>query len=632
MKKITLLTVLLAFTMLVNAQMNDIFSNGEKYGTPGKTVILKNTNNTKSTSIMTEDFSSGALPTGWQNIDNGTTGFVWTFNNPGGRTINTTTNANGFAIFDSDNNGGGAEDADLITGAIDCSGNTAVFLSFEHYFYAGYGATAEVSVSGDNGATWTSLEVWSATSTNNAELAEYDITAIAAGNSQVLIKWNWTGDYSWYWAIDDISVYEPDAHDLAVTTSTPNLVFSGNSAIPSLTVKNNGASDEATYSVKMTITGTTAYDNFIDITTPLVSGNDTTIDFPAWTPANGTYTIKAIVYNVTGDAVTTNDTLISTCEVRDIAFGDVVNSFPCVAAATPGIETDGTNIYTTKWNAGDFYRYTMDGTFVDSFTVAGVSDVRDMAYDGTYFYGAAANTSLFQMDFTQGAENLVSTITAPTDCRAIAYDDAAVGFWANNWATDLTLFNMSGTTQNSISNVPSIYGAAYDKWSNAANPSVWLFQGTGGGDSLAVVEYNIQTKLATGRKIIVEGMPGVTVSQSGAGGLASFADTVNAYLLLNVQQDPNFVIQIFLKDLATVNTTNNTLKSNIILYPNPTTGLLNITNAENAIVNIYNMVGEVVATATNVSSMDISNLENGTYIVKVISNNSATTKKITLVK
>ena len=73
-------------------------------------------------------------------------------------------------------------------------------------------------------------------------------------------------------------------------------------------------------------------------------------------------------------------------------------------------------------------------------------------------------------------------------------------------------------------------------------------------------------------------------------------------------------------------------KSSVNVYPNPTTGLLNVANAENAVVNIYNMVGEVVATATNVSTMDISNLENGTYIVKVVSDEINSTKKITLVK
>ncbi|MCD4745290.1 MAG: hypothetical protein K8R58_03230, partial [Bacteroidales bacterium] len=58
-----------------------------------------------------------------------------------------------------------------------------------------------------------------------------------------------------------------------------------------------------------------------------------------------------------------------------------------VAGGEAGIETDGSNIYTAKWNGGDFYRYQMDGTYLGSFTIAGASNIRDLAYDGTYFYG-----------------------------------------------------------------------------------------------------------------------------------------------------------------------------------------------------------------------------------------------------
>ena len=70
-----------------------------------------------------EDFSEGSLPGCWQNIDNLSNGQEWQFNNPGGRTINTSTNANGFAILDSDNYGSGnSQDADLISPIFDFSG------------------------------------------------------------------------------------------------------------------------------------------------------------------------------------------------------------------------------------------------------------------------------------------------------------------------------------------------------------------------------------------------------------------------------------------------------------------------------------------------------------------------------
>ncbi|MCD4745967.1 MAG: hypothetical protein K8R58_06680, partial [Bacteroidales bacterium] len=155
----------------------------------------------------TQDFSTGVLPACWQNIDN-LAGGVWQFNDPCTRTINTTTSANGFAIFDSDCYGsdGQAEDADLISPVFDCTSETIVILQFEHYFQSGYGGAAEVFYSIDNGTNWTSLGAWSASSTSNAQAEYYDISTQAAGQSQVLFRWNWQGDWSWFWAVDDVLV------------------------------------------------------------------------------------------------------------------------------------------------------------------------------------------------------------------------------------------------------------------------------------------------------------------------------------------------------------------------------------------------------------------------------------------
>ncbi len=160
------------------------------------------------TDILTEDFSSG-LPAGWENIDHEGEGQIWEFDNPAGRTFNSTTNANGFAILDSDEYGSGhTQDADLITSAIDCSSFTGyeITLEFEHY-YRHYASSATVSVSGNNGASWTDLQTWTSTIPTNATLLSYDITAIAAGSSQVKVMWHYTGTYGYYWCVDDVHIY-----------------------------------------------------------------------------------------------------------------------------------------------------------------------------------------------------------------------------------------------------------------------------------------------------------------------------------------------------------------------------------------------------------------------------------------
>lgn len=74
-------------------------------------------------------------------------------------------------------------------------------------------------------------------------------------------------------------------------------------------------------------------------------------------------------------------------------------------------------------------------------------------------------------------------------------------------------------------------------------------------------------------------------------------------------------------------------ESNVNIFPNPTTGTLNISNIENANVVVYNTIGEVVLSLTNVNrTIDVSELAEGTYVVKVVTENNVITEKVTLVK
>ncbi|MCD6367245.1 MAG: choice-of-anchor J domain-containing protein, partial [Bacteroidales bacterium] len=290
--------------------------------------------------ILSEDFSSGALPAGWQNVDNGSTGFVWYFNNPNGRTINTTTNANGFAIFDSDYNSGGTEDCDLISPVMDCSANTVVKLKFEHYFYSGWGGAAEVFVSGDNGMSWTSLEAWSASSTNNAETSEYDVSSTAAGQSQVLVKWNWQGDYSWYWAVDDIVVYEPLADDLmAANVILPTPYCGMTTDTIRVQIVNAGTASQTSYSATYSIDGGTMWITPENITTTLNSGD--TLNYTFTTLADfstpGTYDVLAAVI-LAGDGDNSNDTIAG----NSVYSSPIISSYPYIQ------DFEGTQY----WNAG----------------------------------------------------------------------------------------------------------------------------------------------------------------------------------------------------------------------------------------------------------------------------------------
>ncbi len=177
---------------------------------------------------------------------------------------------------------------------------------------------------------------------------------------------------------------------------------------------------------------------------------------------------------------------------------DLQLSFPCATTdGEAGIETDGNYIYVTRWNDALFYRYSMDGTFLEQFTVTGAGQIRDLAFDGQYFYGSNVSSTVYKMDFTRGAETLAGTISAPVSVRAIAYNDDLDAFYVNNWNESITLFDRNGTVISSgaVGTWNSYYGFAYDNVSEGG-PYLWGFSQNGSGS--VIVQMNAATYAETG--------------------------------------------------------------------------------------------------------------------------------------
>jgi len=210
--------------------------------------------------------------------------------------------------------------------------------------------------------------------------------------------------------------------------------------------------------------------------------------------------------------------------VTSRAIWDLQYAFPMDApsglVSLAGAESDGVFVYATKWNGPEIVKFDATGNYIETFTIAGVSNLRDLAFDGTYMYGAAANTTVFKMDFT--TQTLVSTFTAPTAVRAIAYDSDDNAFWANNFSTNLVKFDESGANLGTIIGPPSMYGAAYDNF-NAGGPYLWIFTGTSTGGGCQVEQMDIATGTLTGESHSVSGDLGAVI----AGGLYITEDLIS---------------------------------------------------------------------------------------------------------
>ena len=73
----------------------------------------------------------------------------------------------------------------------------------------------------------------------------------------------------------------------------------------------------------------------------------------------------------------------------------------------------------------------------------------------------------------------------------------------------------------------------------------------------------------------------------------------------------------------------------VSVFPNPASSKLNIANAENATVEIYNILGQVMAIKTNISSqetIDVSGYAAGAYMAKISNAGITTTKKFVVIK
>ncbi len=155
------------------------------------------------TAPFTESFDGSSIPDCWTQLDQSGIGQVW---KSGAFQDGNLPLLNGnYAYLNSFDYGSGfSQNADLITPTINLSANSFVSLTFNHYYRHATGSSASVYYSINNGATWNLISTFSASTTNPAP-ASFSVPG-AAGQSQVKFKWNYSGSYGYYWAIDDIQV------------------------------------------------------------------------------------------------------------------------------------------------------------------------------------------------------------------------------------------------------------------------------------------------------------------------------------------------------------------------------------------------------------------------------------------
>lgn len=137
--------------------------------------------------------------------------------------MNFPTGSNGFAFVNSDE--AGTQNNPSVTNAIlqwagepiDCSQQPNVSLKF-NTTTRNWSSQYFVRVSNDNGTTWSEFPVMQNITTNvntaNSMVVTVNISQYTMESSEVLIGFRYQADWGWFWAIDDVELFETWNHDL----------------------------------------------------------------------------------------------------------------------------------------------------------------------------------------------------------------------------------------------------------------------------------------------------------------------------------------------------------------------------------------------------------------------------------
>jgi len=392
----------------------------------------KLTQNTKETILWSNSFNT---PSDWViNNTAGTPGLGWEFSsNPAAIPVAqlspfaSTTAANGFLFVNSDANSTADFDGSPIvttattSATINLTGQPVVRLRYQHNF-RWWHDTRGVSVSADNGVTWTDFEMsnendYSLPNQNagNPEQTVIDISSIAGNQAQVKIRFYYNDHdwWGWYWAVDDVALFVPEDNDLVMLGGYWGSTGAWGARLPYYQiplsqlapldiagiVKNYGALDQN----DVVFTAALASGVWSGSSAPeavLTGATDTISLTGALTPPPivATHVINMSVSSSATDAVPADNSILAAASVS-------VNNF--IYARDKGTATNGTYNQGMGFEAGNIF---------DIYATTNLSGI-DTYIDAGAVVGAEVYAKLYSIDATTGDfvfvdESVSYTLTA----------------------------------------------------------------------------------------------------------------------------------------------------------------------------------------------------------------------------
>ncbi|MEN8226416.1 MAG: T9SS type A sorting domain-containing protein [Bacteroidota bacterium] len=349
--------------------------------------------------LLTEDFSSGVPPTGW----------------------NITAHADNWSSAASANAGGTSPEAKfswspqfngdsyLFSPQVNTSGHTTLGFSFRHMVdhYGGPYTLGVATRSG--GGDWNSIwELVNPTGSVPGEEVSILFTNSDIGAADFEIAFYFTGDsYNInYWYIDDAKLFVPYDHDVATKKVLGEQYFTqGDLYAASALVANAGLNSES-FDVVLEIYGTVTDDLlFTDTQTvnKLDPGFNATVDFDGFNLPSENSLFDVVVYtNLPGDMDPDNDTsnmYINTYTterelvILEIATGTWCGYCPGAAMGADDLIHNGHPVAVLEHHGGDDYETPESDARIDFYGITGYPTA---VFDGTeQVVGGSASNSMY---------------------------------------------------------------------------------------------------------------------------------------------------------------------------------------------------------------------------------------------
>ncbi|MDR2083530.1 MAG: T9SS type A sorting domain-containing protein [Bacteroidales bacterium] len=274
------------------------------------------------------------------------------------------------------------------------------------------------------------------------------------------------------------------------------------------------------------------------MTVPVISVNPTDVDVTTSYGVNGQATVTL---SNTGDGPLNFGFNVDYLDKGGSkAAWDIVGEITAPGNGYTGVATDGNYIYLSRWNAsGSFAQYDMEGNFIETFTISGVGEVRDITYDGTYFYAGNTTAIIYIMDLANRA--FIGAITSASNggVRHCTYDPSDDTFWVGPWE-GLYKISRSGAVLFTALAPVDVYGSAYDN-TTAGGPYLLLNTQNPDGASALVQQYDIAANSYTSFGFDPRTLmsPGAAYGSSGGAFTGEFGGKVCYFA--SIQSEPNLV-------------------------------------------------------------------------------------------